>query len=271
MPTIDEMVVDGHGKTYSRHSNRRSAFLGTEQLAESHFAGERLTSTMGVARPEGRGNPNGNGPAVQAMDSIALAYDASGNVIDQRSIRREWIPNITGSDEFRRAQTGSTWSWFFYDAEERLRYSQVSSLNPGPPSQIPVAMQQEYWYDALGRRILVRTRVDSATCGAGQVTANPHACQQAVARTVWDGDQIVKEYRALGDGRWRSTNLTAPVRVPSTARCVRRRRGPWMCPCSSGGMISIHVSCTGIGGGASAVQRWLRRNWSIRPRRGWQR
>jgi RHS repeat-associated protein len=55
---------------------------------------------------------------------------------------------------------------------------------------------EEYRYDALGRRVLVRTRRDS-TC-AGGPTDRKYDCQSTIQRTVWDGDQVLYELRMPG-------------------------------------------------------------------------
>ena len=50
---------------------------------------------------------------------------------------------------------------------------------------------EEYRYDALGRRILVRSRADSS-CAA------QHICESVIKRTVWDGDQVLYEIQYPG-------------------------------------------------------------------------
>jgi RHS repeat-associated protein len=52
----------------------------------------------------------------------------------------------------------------------------------------------EYWYDALGRRVLVRARRETALCNA--VSGNE--CVSFVQRTVWDGSQVLYEERTSG-------------------------------------------------------------------------
>ena len=51
---------------------------------------------------------------------------------------------------------------------------------------------EEYWYDALGRRVFTRTRHDLPMCGY------PIVCPGFVDRTVWDGDQVIAEQRSSG-------------------------------------------------------------------------
>ena len=57
------------------------------------------------------------------------------------------------------------------------------------------AVYQENWYDALGRRVLVRAQ-KSSVCNSG--TFGELACKSFIERTVWDGDQVLLERRADG-------------------------------------------------------------------------
>lgn len=52
---------------------------------------------------------------------------------------------------------------------------------------------EEYWYDALGRRVMVRSRHD---VGCPVLTGTE--CESYVLRTVWDGDQALVESRWPG-------------------------------------------------------------------------
>lgn len=55
---------------------------------------------------------------------------------------------------------------------------------------------EEFRYDALNRRVAVRTRRDSAC--AGGLADKKYDCQSTVERTVWDGEQILYEIRMPG-------------------------------------------------------------------------
>jgi RHS repeat-associated protein len=57
------------------------------------------------------------------------------------------------------------------------------------------AVYQENWYDALGRRVLVRAQKSSA---CSTPTFGEVACKSFIERTVWDGDQVLLERRADG-------------------------------------------------------------------------
>lgn len=51
---------------------------------------------------------------------------------------------------------------------------------------------EEYWYDALGRRVLVRRRLETPVC------IDPAYCYSTIERFVWDGDQLLAEIRQPG-------------------------------------------------------------------------
>jgi hypothetical protein len=54
---------------------------------------------------------------------------------------------------------------------------------------------EEYRYDPLGRRVLVRTRTDGNLCNVDSWT-----CTGSITRFIWAGDQILWELRAPGNG-----------------------------------------------------------------------
>jgi RHS repeat-associated protein len=59
----------------------------------------------------------------------------------------------------------------------------------GDAQGYPWGVYEEYWYDALGRRILKRSRHDVPLC------AHPERCVSSIERHVWDGDQLLWELR----------------------------------------------------------------------------
>lgn len=67
---------------------------------------------------------------------------------------------------------------------------------------------EEYRYDALGRRVLMRTRKTTsppATGGTALCTVGP--CASAISRWVWDGAQLLGETRAPGQDGLNSRQL----------------------------------------------------------------
>ncbi|MFL5576193.1 MAG: RHS repeat-associated core domain-containing protein [Gemmatimonadaceae bacterium] len=77
----------------------------------------------------------------------------------------------------------------YYDAEERLRIFN-SHVGIGEYSG-DGGIYEEYRYDALGRRVLTRSRGTKPSCYAP-------GCTNYIERTVWDGDQVLAEIRADG-------------------------------------------------------------------------
>ncbi|HSU13608.1 RHS repeat-associated core domain-containing protein [Longimicrobium sp.] len=88
----------------------------------------------------------------------------------------------------------------YYGADGRLRLLDrrtclilPDNTNACDTSRLPLGNQrsafEEYRYDALGRRILVRSR-QAYLCQTN--------CQNVVRRTVWDGDQVLAEIQAPG-------------------------------------------------------------------------
>ncbi len=53
---------------------------------------------------------------------------------------------------------------------------------------------EEYWYDALGRRVLKRSRQQSPICTDGS------RCYSSIERIVWDGDNILWEVQQADSG-----------------------------------------------------------------------
>ena len=90
--------------------------------------------------------------------------------------RQGWVP----------FQTSLTRS--YYAADEKLTYynRQVGLLTPGEGT----GLFEEYRYDALGRRVLMRSR---------RVSSCSSPCEAFIQRTVWDGDQVLYEVRSSGN------------------------------------------------------------------------
>ncbi len=53
---------------------------------------------------------------------------------------------------------------------------------------------EEYWYDALGRRVLKRSRQQSPIC------TDSSRCYSSIERIVWDGDNILWEVQQADSG-----------------------------------------------------------------------
>lgn len=119
-----------------------------------------------------------------SMGSLQFKYDAAGNTV------------YSESNNVQRMS--------YFDAENRLRAAdyRVVGLQQGPPLY---GAWEEYRYDALGRRILVRTNAERYAMtycdgdGINPLLSTSYAPRQCVARVrriVWDGDQELYEIQA---------------------------------------------------------------------------
>ena len=78
----------------------------------------------------------------------------------------------------------------YYSADDQLRFLARRGLRSDRAS---APRQIEYWYDALGRRILTRSMADTVSATYAETQA-----PSTVTRTVWDGAQIVAEFQGIG-------------------------------------------------------------------------
>ncbi|HEX2077899.1 MAG TPA: RNase A-like domain-containing protein, partial [Longimicrobium sp.] len=118
-----------------------------------------------------------------AVHGDTLVYDAAGNLVWETYT----TPGLTASDDFRDHA-------YFYDAEGRLRASDTRTVDD-PTNQLSNYSRafEEYRYDALGRRVLVRARRE---CNQDQYSA---LCELGwLRRTIWDGEQELIEIQAPG-------------------------------------------------------------------------
>jgi hypothetical protein len=89
----------------------------------------------------------------------------------------------------------------YYAADGQLRVQQINrdSTKWNSPTDSVVGQTwgayEEYWYDALGRRVLKRSRQESPVCAYGS-----SRCYSAIERYVWDGAQILWEFRQANAG-----------------------------------------------------------------------
>jgi RHS repeat-associated protein len=96
----------------------------------------------------------------------------------------------SGNGSFnQQASYGHSWLWMTYGTDNMLRYSQKSWYDVSGKRSIFT----EYRYDALGRRVLTRARRDTLCTRQSE-----WKCLSTVDRFMWDGDQIVAEFRVPG-------------------------------------------------------------------------
>jgi RHS repeat-associated protein len=128
-------------------------------------------------------------PGMQAVFDTST-YDPAGNrhwQVKYDFFAPGWSSQAPYAQEF---------SFNYYSADNTLRvvdrnecYLQPNAANCTPnPSGNFAGAYEEYRYDALGRRILVRTRRDHWCL----ITTG---CYHTMTRTIWDGDQVLFEVR----------------------------------------------------------------------------
>jgi RHS repeat-associated protein len=135
-------------------------------------------------------------------------YDNTGNTIHEYgNERRQVSPTYNHYWESRS----------YYGPDEKLRvYSRFAGIGPNsdPTMAGHRAVYEETWYDALGRRVMVRSRRD-ANCS--NVSPFPDECVSAMQRYVWDGDQVLYEIRTDGSDStsWGAMRGDAPSTLRS--------------------------------------------------------
>jgi RHS repeat-associated protein len=182
----DEFRVDGLGNIIAARNSTNNAPPGP--FHDYEYVGGQL-----------RNIERGNG--VMLLDGVTSeevenGYDNAGNVVSSSSDRSVYDAPIGFWQPVHRTLSRS-----FFSADHRLtvhqRYSgaEVSGGNSE-------GVYEEYRYDELGRRVLVRSRRDGLCSGHT-------ACHGAITRYVWDGDAILFELRADGANNVGGLELTS--------------------------------------------------------------
>jgi len=169
---------DGMGNVYSMYD--------TTNLKSSNSTRNLINGRSATFGPVGDGPPTGRLRGMfTAMRGDSVVYDSAGNTVfkftalyTDGALLEDWA------------------SW--YSADGKLRFTeyrrvQSSSSNPDPEAWPWNLTWEEYRYDPLGRRVLVRTR---RNCHYGY-TDRPCALG-TVRRTVWDGTEELYEIQMRG-------------------------------------------------------------------------
>jgi RHS repeat-associated protein len=123
-------------------------------------------------------------------DTATYDYDSDGN----RTYTRE--KKYAAMEEFAFTDWALVNGRQWYSADDKLMaYSTAMDSIKTTPTFGVYNEHEEYWYDALGRRILTRVQ-RGAGCSRMNRTSG---CRSEVARTIWDGDQILGEIKTLGE------------------------------------------------------------------------
>ncbi len=183
--------MDGFGNTLRKRRDSGSGFIPewTNTLGE-----EGRVTDISVQQVD----TNGQGGAFP--DVMIREYDDAGNMdISGRTQQSTDALGVTSSENDH-----LTLSRNYYGVDGKLRFSQrYLEQRVNVNTSRDDGAWEEYYYDALGRRILVRTRQDdSGLCDQG-----PSDCVSAVLRTVWSGSQVLGEFRTGGAAGDNLSNL----------------------------------------------------------------
>ncbi|HEV7589062.1 MAG TPA: RHS repeat-associated core domain-containing protein [Longimicrobium sp.] len=149
----------------------------------------------GTGRLVSTANVNSAGPYEVSV------YDAAGNQYFRAGIRVVTTPYTIGTTSNAHAKLRDETA-MYYGADDRLRvadrrtclyFDQTDTTAVCDLTRVPAyenrSAFEEYRYDALGRRVLVRTRSEFACT---------QFCLNTLRRTVWDGDKVLYEISAPG-------------------------------------------------------------------------
>jgi RHS repeat-associated protein len=171
----DEFVTDGIGR---RITDKRWL---NGQYTTGRYGYELDRLTVDQQSSSWESNQPAPPAALQGIDTVTTEYAPTGSVEYRYRAHSQFFDT-----RFFPQAVGSEWTWHVYGADERLRATQRSTQT----AQYPRTVFSEYKYDALGRRVAMRTRWDQF-CQASL----PSECLSTIERTIWDGDQILAEIR----------------------------------------------------------------------------
>jgi RHS repeat-associated protein len=137
-------------------------------------------------------------PSDWTPDTTYNKYDVAGNV------RYSGWRHTLAAEEPQNVSLDVRAAAGFVGADGKLMVQQTynENINYFGAHSNKRGAYEEYWYDALGRRVLVRRRTDALCTGSAD-------CASTIERLVWDGDQILYELRAPGGDTLTTTQLNA--------------------------------------------------------------
>jgi RHS repeat-associated protein len=175
---IQEFRNDALGNVLYRKSQRTAGTNSAPFVNQYSPVGEMLTSFSHLSSPPGQ---------QELGDTLKQNFAGGGQL--NREDRIERNPN-DGSVSLELA------SKHYYGADDKLmavqRYMVLSN------GSVRNGTWEEYWYDALGRRVLTRAARDSSKYDAsisGPLCAYPSQCGSFKERVWWDGNQALVEER----------------------------------------------------------------------------
>ncbi len=146
--------------------------------ADSGLELGRTASGVGAAMVLKQSTNSGHATSSSPTD---CQIDAAGNVTVGTQVVDAYDLSTGVTQRVRAVNSRS-----YYDADQRLRVFQEYDTNFS--SNKGSGVWEEYRYDPLGRRVLVRTRRENPLCYGDAKT-----CISSVTLFVWSGDQILGE------------------------------------------------------------------------------
>jgi len=164
-----------------------------------------------------------NGTSVtedSALNNVFKTYSAGTGRLEQAELNHSGLPTGTYLERYQYDSSGNRrdgellngntfeLNYEYYDAAERLRVLDrrsctLNSANhdcEADPLPLSTASRfEEYFYDALGRRVMMRSRDDATPCNANGLPEKANGCFGIIQRTAYDGDQVLYEMRMPGD------------------------------------------------------------------------
>jgi RHS repeat-associated protein len=175
---VEEFRPSGMGNVYYNHWRSQADSTSRRPQRSSFDAHGLLSWRRGDVAP-------GCNPQwyTDSLYQVGDAFpSAGGNVI--RAGELHAVSGCAGYDAANQSATNS-----YYTLDNKLAVMQREDVR-GDGGH---GSWEEYWYDALGRRVLVLSRREYPLCTVGS-----NECFSFVQRTVWDGDQVLLEERTSG-------------------------------------------------------------------------
>ncbi|HJP59598.1 MAG TPA: RHS repeat-associated core domain-containing protein, partial [Gemmatimonadaceae bacterium] len=175
---VEEFRNDAFGNVLYRKTQRTAGTNDAPFVLQYNAEGTLRSASATLSSPPG---------ANQRSDDLAQTFAGGGQMIRQSEIVQN--PN-DGSVSLELAAR------HYYGADDKLMAVQKYSWRSPSLSD---GTWEEYWYDALGRRVLTRARRSESSIydafTSGPLCMNGGQCRSFTERVWWDGDQALLELR----------------------------------------------------------------------------
>ncbi|HUQ46608.1 MAG TPA: hypothetical protein VM053_00030 [Gemmatimonadaceae bacterium] len=175
---VEEFRNDAFGSVTWKRNRRSAGLVNTAPYVLSY----NPTGSLGAWNTIVSAIPGQS----DTYDNLAQTFK-SGRMITQDQVIRPWYTGIPLQELAGR---------YYYGADDKLRVVQRYSWRN---SGVSDGTWEEYWYDALGRRVLTRVKRQGSTTSTagntGPLCYGASICTSFTERVWWDGDQSLVEER----------------------------------------------------------------------------